>query len=149
MIHKILVFILVLFACSLKAQSEPATVFAGRPSIKIILNGNSPQIEKLSDVDQANSKCIISRIDGKYYWASRENKELLRHAAGAFVTFHAVDGSGYVRLSNPEDRKLLSGSGYPGSQFDYVEHVLMGLASITYNGQVDPFITSEYLSRNK
>jgi hypothetical protein len=45
-----------------------------------------------------NLGCVISEIGGNYYWVTRENKEMFRRTSGTFVTYAAVDGSGYVRV---------------------------------------------------
>ena len=63
-------------------------------------------------------------------------KELTRHQSGLFVTYQAVDGAGYVRVD-------LSGGAIgdlkvPGSSSDigYIEHIKLGLNTITYQGRV-------------
>src|SRR5262245_39532832 len=106
---------------------EAVTVFQGIPSIKISEGGDERVPENLTRDKAVNLACVISRIGEKYYWASRENKLMRRVQSGAFTTFFAEDGSGYVRVvSNPSDQKLF--------KFGYVEHLLTMLNSITYYG---------------
>ena len=81
-----------------------------------------------------NLECVISEIGGRFYWATRENKELTRHESGAFVTFIATDGSGYVRSILPRFKNAASLMSPTEERFDYVEHLLTGLASVTYYG---------------
>jgi hypothetical protein len=38
--------------------------------------------------------------------ASRENKEMFREESGAFTTFFAIDGAGYVRIIQPEMKEM-------------------------------------------
>jgi len=88
------------------AQSE--TIFSGMPTLKISEGGIERSPEKLARKDAANLKCVISKIGAKYYWASRENKEMFREESGAFTTFFAIDGSGYVRVIFPEVKDAAS-----------------------------------------
>lgn len=114
------------------AQSE--TIFSGTPIIKISEGGTERLPENLPRKDAVNLKCIISKIGEKYYWASRENTEMVRKESGAFVTFLAINGSGYVRIISPKMKDMASLMGKTEANFDYVEHLLTGLRSITYYG---------------
>ena len=116
------------------ARQQPRTVFAGVPSLKVSEGGVERRVDELTRTDAANLHCVISEIDGRFYWASRENNELRRHAAGAFVTFTAVDGAGYVRVLQPEMKRAAVLMWPSAEKFDYVEHVLTGLNSVTYYG---------------
>jgi hypothetical protein len=119
--------------------AEEFIVFTGAPEIKISEGGVSRVPETLKKDKAIKFKCTITKADGKYYWASRENVELVPIASGAFITYWAVNGSGYVRLVKPEMkgevRKLGAVAGDPEEKFDYVEHLLLGLKSVTYYGK--------------
>jgi hypothetical protein len=60
------------------AFGQAVTVFKGQPMVKISEGGVNRLPEQLSHNQAANFECVISEIDGRYYRASRENKELLR-----------------------------------------------------------------------
>ena len=84
--------------------------------------------EDSSNLDDKQSKefvCIISRRDGKYYWTSRNNIEVTRIESGPFITFSAMNGSGYVRYTQA----------VPDSPIDYMEHLIDKLFTITYWGK--------------
>lgn len=125
-------FFLLLLTPSSYAQSE--TIFSGTPAIKISEGGIKRLPENLSQKDFGNLKCIISKIGDKYYWASRENTEMVRRESGAFVTFIAINGSGYVRIILPNMKEATSLMEKTEDIFDYVEHLLIGLRSVTYYG---------------
>lgn len=130
--HALLVF-LICAMFSVYVQAE--TVFTGLPEVKISESGDS-RLPEVVPRDKAGSfVCVISKIDGKYYWASRENTSLLRVENGAFITFIAGNGSGYVRIINPELKQAASLAGGPEAKFNYVEHLLIGLRSVTYYGK--------------
>jgi hypothetical protein len=59
---------------------------------------------------------------------------MIRLYSGAFITFLATDGSGYVRIIAPGMKDSASLMGDAESSFDYVEHLLIGLRSVTYYG---------------
>ncbi len=82
-------------------------------------------------------ECVIRQVGDKYFWASRDNVELGKVDSGAYITFMALNGSGYVRIVKPEGKpaaSLMSPSEY---HYDYVEHLLIGLRSVTYYGKSD------------
>jgi hypothetical protein len=118
------------------AHAQPRTVLSGVPSVKVSEGGLTRTPETVQRSEAANLVCVISEIDGKYYWASRENKPLVRIEAGAFVTYVALDGSGYVRQLLPSYKRSASMLSSTEETFDYVEHLLSGLRSITYYGTV-------------
>ncbi len=60
------------------AFGQVKTVFKGRPEIKISESGIAQVPEQLPRDKAVNLECVISEINGRYYWASRENLELLR-----------------------------------------------------------------------
>jgi hypothetical protein len=59
---------------------------------------------------------------------------MVRIESGAFVTYVAVNGSGYVRQIVPGMKAAAALAGDTESKFDYVEHILIGLKSVTYYG---------------
>jgi hypothetical protein len=128
----LLLFISVLF--SSPAFGQVVTVFKGQPTVKISEGGVSRLPQQLSYDQAINLECVISAIDGRYYWASRENKELIRTEGGAFVTFVARNGSGYVRIIKPDLKATASLMSDTEATFDYVEHLLIGLRSVIYYG---------------
>ena len=123
-----------LFILSSAAVAEPVKIFNGRPVFKTVYNGEGSNTAAVKDSAVKDLHCIISQDGEKFFWTSRENKLLKKVAAGAYVTFMAEDGSGYVRIANPEFAHLLTALDRPGNKFGYVEHLLNGLGAITYHG---------------
>ena len=112
------------------------TVFTGKPSVKISEGGFERTPEEILPKDAVNLKCVISKIGEQYYWASRENKLLIRSESGGFTTFVSPEGAGYIRIIRPESKKIASLMSRTETQFDYVEHLLIGLKSVTYYGKI-------------
>ncbi len=128
--------IVAVFFVPLMTFAQAITVFSGIPSIKISEGGIERLSEDLTRDRAVNLGCVISRIGDKYYWASRENKTMTRAESGAFITFSATDGSGFVRIVAPGMKQTVSLMGATETKFDYVEHLLIGLKSVTYYGSV-------------
>ena len=104
--------------------------------MKITEGGVDRVVEQEPRSTAVNLACVISEIGVRFYWASRDNKELRRYESGAFTTFVAVDGSGYVRVIH-SDMKAAAALVYGSAkEFDYVEHMLLGLDSVTYYGRL-------------
>ena len=109
-------------------------MFTGLPAQKVSESGLDRRVDSVVRDAAVNLRCVVSEIGGKFYWASRDNKELVRLRSGAFTTFVAVDGSGYVRIIDPAQKAAVSLMSATEAKFDYVEHLLLGLRSVTYFG---------------
>lgn len=116
------------------SESESETVFIGFPVVKVSEGGIERFPENLPRERASNLRCVISKIGKDYYWASRENVRLVRIESGAFITFLAVNGSGYVRIVDPEQKEDAALMGLTEETFDYTEHLILGLRSVSYWG---------------
>ncbi|MBF0121687.1 MAG: hypothetical protein HQK79_22885 [Desulfobacterales bacterium] len=133
---KKIIFLLVLSFSTNSAFAQETIVFTGIPEIKISEGGIERTPENLSSDRALGYKCTITKIDGKYFWTTRENIELINISSGAYITFMALNGSGYVRIINPEMKSAVSIMGGTEKKFDYIEHLLIGLKSVTYYGKI-------------
>jgi hypothetical protein len=66
------------------ALPEPHTIFSGMPSVKISEGGLERSPEDVPRAKAVNLACLISEIGGRFYWATRENKELKRYVGWGF-----------------------------------------------------------------
>ncbi len=133
-VHKIIfVFIVCLLTNLCNAQSFS---FTGIPSVKISEGGVERIAERIEPSKVQYISCVIRELDGKFFWVSRENKQLVKiDTRGAFLIFLAVDGSGYIRLIKPELKDAASLMSATEKSFDYIEHLLLGLRTVTYYGK--------------
>jgi hypothetical protein len=107
------------------SQTATKLVFMGFPFRSSINMIGNDDFKELSDAESKEYVCMISFKNGKYYWTSRDNKEMSRNGSGNFVTFAALDGMGYVKFS-PTMKDL---------PLDYMEHLHDKLFTITYWGK--------------
>ncbi len=133
--RNILGLVLLLLLTS-SAYAKEEIVFTGIPTIKISEGGTSRILKKLTNTKSIEYKCTITKINDKYYWTTRENVELLPKSSGVYITFLASNGSGYIRIIKSEIKKIVAQLlDATEKEFDYVEHLLLGLKSVTYYGQ--------------
>ena len=77
------------------AAQDYRVVFEGRPVVRVQLAfGEDAQTTALNP-DEAFKYAvrIVERV-GKYYWASRDMRELIRVEAGSYVTYTDRNGAG-------------------------------------------------------
>ena len=136
---KKVIMTLIFLIVSVPLYAKEMIIFTGIPEMKISEGGVNRVLDNLNKENAIKFKCTITKIDDKYYWTSRENIELIPISSGAFITYWAVNGSGYVRVVKPgmkeEVKQLGALASDPEGQYDYVEHLLLGLKSVTYYGQ--------------
>ncbi|MEY3100185.1 MAG: hypothetical protein RIS63_1084 [Bacteroidota bacterium] len=130
---KQLISAFVWFFITVAAQAQ-STTFTGLPILKITEGGVERSAEKLDRATASTLFCVINEKDGKFYWETRGNKPLLKIDSNEFVIYVAVDGSGYVRVLKPEFKQAAASISATEKNYDYVEHMLLGLRTITYYG---------------
>lgn len=128
------------FVLPVSTQDE-AIVFIGAPEVRMATEGKENGVlEKLSKDKVSEYRCVISKKGDKYYWSSREDKEMEKSESSIYITFTRSDGApDYVRTINPTFSKVTAAFG----DYGYIEHLTHGLSSITYWGNVshvDPLI---------
>ena len=112
---------------------ERIVVFKGTPLTKIE-NTTREKCEKfdLNEKEKVEYRVLITKeiVDGKekYFWASREDKELIHTISGMFHIFHAKHGAGYIKVRRKNEVSILTYG-------DYIEHMNYHLATITYWGE--------------
>ena len=99
-------------------------VLSGLPIKKDMSDIEGTEQVGLSKSEQWNYRIEIIKKGNKYYWASRENKELLYSKSGEFYNFVEPNAAGYIRVIRTE------------KGFLYMEHLTIALKNITYWGIV-------------
>ena len=121
-------------APSLAAQER--VVFEGLPLKKVESSFDETAETALTPDEAFEYQVRVVERNGVYYWASRGMRRLVRSEAGAYITYHAVDGTGYVRVGTPFllDLRDQLPPAERRQEIGYVEHMLLQFASITYYG---------------
>jgi len=103
-------------------------VFEGTPLTRNSSSDESTKNEQVAGKTQLDYKLIITKDGGDYIWFSRERKNLIHSKSGVYDYFVNPDGSGYIKITRMVDGKYL-----------YLEHMSLGLQTITYWGIADKF----------
>lgn len=104
-------------------------VFSGTPDTRVSVNETTSSSAYLDQNQASDHGVVITKIGERYFWASRNNTEMEMVRSGAFLTYTAINGSGYVRIVDTELRETI------GIEHAYMEHLVFWLTSITYYGQ--------------
>lgn len=111
------------------ASAEEITVLFGIPSFKVSESSNGVAPETLRPEKQQENIAIIEKRDGRYFWVSRKDRELLHKVSGAFHLFIDPENGSYIKVYAFDD----------GKGFEYMEHVHIMLSTITYHGTSKAF----------
>ena len=100
--RSLLIFLATLPVLLLSAPAqEVSVVFEGMPLKKVESSFQATQMSDLNAEKSFEYQVRIVQRGGRYYWASREMKELIRSEGPAYVAYFAKGGAGYVRTLTP------------------------------------------------
>ncbi len=118
----IVLFVIVMSFSHSNSQSASTVVVNGLPMKKVMSDIEGTESVTVSEKERFSYRLLITKKDKKYFWSSRENKELIFSQNGAFYDFVEPNGRGYIRVSIVDGKCL------------YMEHLTLGLKNITYWG---------------
>lgn len=125
-----LVLVLLTSGRELAPEVQERVVLEGQPTIKIESGPKGTFRDTLTESLGRHYRIVIVERDGRYYWTSREGRELIRAGSrGQYTYFIDPRGGGYVKIIN--QRAVTGGQ--------YFEHLSLGLTTLTYWGEVIQF----------
>jgi hypothetical protein len=134
-LHLHFVALLSLACAAFSAAAE--VEFEGVPSVKVEVYEGAAQTQAVPSARAREFSVRIVRSGNTYLWASRNNVPLVKQESGAYVTYVATTGAGYVRVLSPSMRNALAAIAPERreKEFVYVEHMVNQLGSVTYFGK--------------
>jgi hypothetical protein len=104
----------------------PPTVTAleGRPLVVTRSEAGETERTVLAPEQAKEQRLLVTVVDGRFYWASRQNRPLTMTTSGAFTLLDSGVGS-YVKFTSVDGRIL------------YIEHVNVGMNTLTYWGVLE------------
>ena len=99
--------------------------------------GTSRSAKVFSREEALQWKMIVTKVGDSYYSAARKNHQLIPIDTGGYTTFIDLTGTGYLRVIKTFVKKEMTsqfGSKVAEAQFDYTEHLMLGMSSVTYYG---------------
>jgi hypothetical protein len=115
------------FATTIIAAEE-TEIFVGVPTVKYDVSVNDYKQTKLTPSQAADNAVRISKVGNDYFWKSRDNRPLVYSQSGDFSLFVEPGGAGYVKITKA-----------PTGEITFLEHVSLGLMTITYYGAAESF----------
>ena len=112
------------------AGAQETIVFTGYPTTTVQSGTDYTTHVDLNGAKSSEYRVLIIARGGKYYWASRENKELMYFQHGITHWFISKT-SGYIKIIDPS---LIPGNEEGVGQYVYMEHLTILLDTITYWG---------------
>lgn len=133
--HSHILLALIVLVASVASAAE--IEFEGTPAVKVEVAEGAAQTQAVLPQRAREFGVKVVRTGSEYAWASRKNVPLIKHESGAYVTYVAANGAGYVRVLNPAMRKALQALPQEQREKEYVymEHIVNQLGSITYYGR--------------
>ena len=124
-------FALLLIAIAPFAFADESIVFVGIPTSLAVASEEGSERVALEGKDAADKQVVIVKRDGKYYWRSREDKELMYFANGA-MHFFIAPMSGYIKIMDTSSIAALFDEKPP--RYMYFENMSLILTTWTYHG---------------
>lgn len=111
--------------------------FEGTPFKRVQNSFENRQTFDLDADERGEFSVRIVQEGENYFWATRDNTPMVKVESGIYVTYIAANGSGFVRTLNEtaRDAFLQAPDNNIIGQITYIEHLLLGLESITYYGR--------------
>lgn len=117
------------FTVGLLSPASAEIIFLGVPETQIYSTGEQSISKTLGTGEVDEFRLVISNENGKFYWTSRENKQLEQFISGIFDIYVAVDGSGLIKIQTIDADTI-----QPLDQSPYFEFLHLHLQSVTYFG---------------
>jgi hypothetical protein len=100
--------------------SAAETVLLGIPESRVNAGPETSGRSLLSEEQQEANSVVIVEDRGRFLWRTREDHPVTRSVSGIFVLYVCPEGCGYIKVN------MTDGT--------YLEHVTLGLTTITYFG---------------
>lgn len=106
--------------CTFAKAAELA--FYGAPSRVCSMGGVKAECHDLTGEQRETYRAVIVRDGERYFWKSREGREMLRTESGIYTQYTEANGNGFVKIQ---------------ADGSYLEVVHIGLTVIGYWGQAE------------
>lgn len=95
---RVIILALLITFCFSKVGYSESLVLNGTPVTKVSSSFEDTHRIILSESEQNEFQLLITSKDGTYYWASRDNRELILKISGAIYIFLDPMGGGYIEI---------------------------------------------------
>ncbi|MCY3767315.1 MAG: hypothetical protein OXH06_18005 [Gemmatimonadetes bacterium] len=108
------------FQEELKARkdTEPRVVLRAVPKTLVVSNWSNTLLDSLTAEQRQAQQVIIVKVGESYYWASRDNRELIYSKSGLFHNFTDAYAGAVVKVFVPSEHPAVGFGGYNESYYD-------------------------------
>ncbi|MDE2998561.1 MAG: hypothetical protein OXU79_05710 [Gemmatimonadota bacterium] len=129
-----------------RTNTGPRVVLRAVPETMVKSNWNNTFQEILTAEKRQALQVIIVKVGESYYWASRDNRELIYSKSGLFHNFTDAYAGAVVKVFVPSEHPAVGFGGYNESYYDkrsnrvqFFECISVGLTTYTYWGTASEF----------
>ena len=116
--------VVLLVASSLAAHATSAQRFVGTPQLRVTAGPEALARDRLKPEEAEEERLVLEKRGDQWVWRSRDGQPV-DHTEGAAYHYFEGSGGGYVKIERATGI--------------YLEHMSVGMASITYWGVVAGF----------
>ena len=129
-----------------RASTGPRVVLRAVPETMVKSNWNNTFQEILTAEQRQALRVIIVKVGESYFWASRDNRELIYSKSGLFHNFTDAYAGAVVKVFVPSEHPVVGFDGHNKSYYDtgsnrvqFFECISIGLTTYTYWGKASEF----------
>ena len=113
------------------------------PKTRVVSDWKGTRREVLTPEEREAQRIIIVKVGQSYYWASRDNRELIYNKSGLFDNFTDTQAGALIKVFDPrglpDSYRSGLGSVESGSDVQVFESISLGLRTYTYWGTASEF----------
>jgi hypothetical protein len=121
------IFLVLLFLSASTLWASESVVLNGTPIIQAKGNLQESKNTQLSESQKNEYRILITKEGDNYFWATRENRPLIKTLSGEFSIFIDPLGSGSVRVAEKDGLIM------------YLEQMAIGFQTVSYWGTASSF----------
>jgi len=119
-------------APTLRRPEVEVLVLSGVPTVRADTSINGSISTELTASQGFEFRLLITKVGDRYFWKSRENRELVYFRSSSFDYFVSPVGAGYIKVNWRDLLKV-----EPLKPARYFEHLPVLLDTITYWGEAE------------
>lgn len=125
-------FVLSVAPDAVAAQAH--VVLDGYPKAFAYADGDTVGRSVLPQAEREGSRVTLVERDGAFFWATRENRQMVHVPSNLFHYFIDPRGGGYIKVLDQTGLPADSPLRFAGPDVQFFEHVSGGMSTYTYFG---------------
>lgn len=127
------VLVVVSSVANAQSAAREELVYTGTPVIQVYALPEATREIQVDSADARKARLRIVKRGDRYFWASREDRELTMTVAGVYIIFSCSAGT--IKLVNPAFDSVRAPNRSTTEKYDYVEMMHTQLGIVAYWGK--------------